>query len=84
VSIPEPEQWNGSDMRPMDRADADRHCDKCGSFSYELAPVQVCKQTMSSPAEYEGWCRICAGPCRDDDDYERAAARYDGTGKDWR
>ena len=35
MSIPEPEQWNGSDMTPMDRADADRHCDKCGLFSFE-------------------------------------------------
>jgi hypothetical protein len=83
VSFPDPEQFNGSDMRPMGRADADRNCDKCGSFSYELAPVQVCKQTHSSPAEYEGWCRSCMGEDYDED-YERAAATYDGEGKDWR
>lgn len=61
-------------------------CDKCHKPAAPLNDVQVCRQTHSSPAEYELWCDACIGPQYDADDlaYERAAASYDGDGKDWR
>jgi hypothetical protein len=61
------------------------HCDHCDHLVpvSRLQAVQVCRATMSSPAEYEQWCQDCIGPERDEA-YERAAARYDGEGKDWR
>lgn len=49
----------------------------------------VSRQTHWSPAEYDEVGPLCAD-CRSagteerDDAYERAAARYDGKGKDWR
>lgn len=49
---------------------------------------QTARETMSSPAEHEQvGCVSCVGLVRDDDeDYERAAAKYDGANgeKDWR
>ena len=59
------------------------YCDKCNHYVVALYDVQTCKQTHSSPAEYERWCRHCIPEDRDEA-YERAAARYDGEGKDWR
>ncbi len=49
--------------------------------------IQVSRQTMSEPAEYDEVpvCPSCVQiePERDEA-YERQAARYDGDGKDWR
>lgn len=49
----------------------------------------VSRQTHWSPAEYDEVGPLCAdcwteGTRERDDAYERAAARYDGEGKDWR
>ena len=61
------------------------YCDRCSHYAVALYDVRVCKQTHWSPAEYERWCRACARVDDDrDEDYERAAANYDGSGKDWR
>lgn len=48
---------------------------------------QTARQTHSSPAEYDmvPLHEACAeGDERAEDPHERAAARYDGDGKDWR
>jgi len=53
--------------------------------------IEYCtaRQTCSSPAEHEAIGPVC-GDCHEamtterDEAYERAAARYDGTGRDWR
>lgn len=63
------------------------YCDKCHRDTDEpIHTVQTARATMSSPAEYEFWCERCLGPQYDADDvaYARAAARYDGEGRDWR
>jgi len=87
MSIPEPEQWNGNDMTPMPSVPDKRHpCEKCGELCEDRDIVwrQVCRQTLSSPAEHEPvGCVSCVGEDYDEA-YERAAAKYDGTGKDWR
>lgn len=61
-------------------------CETCGQPCDEIDIVwkQTARQTMSSPAEYEPvGCTACVRTDYDEA-YERAAARYDGTGKDWR
>jgi hypothetical protein len=67
------------------------YCDRCGKRTAEtvLWHVQILSASHTSPAEYEWRCLrpSCAPPTdRSDMDeaYERAAARYDGEGKDWR
>lgn len=62
------------------------YCGKCAGYvpTRDLAPVLVGKQTHSSPAEYEEWCARCRGWEDRDEVYERAAAKYDGEGRDWR
>jgi hypothetical protein len=88
VSFPEPRQWNGDDMEPMPSVEDERHpCEQCGEpcTESELVWRLVCRQTMSSPAEHEPiGCAHCLGGEDYDEAYERAAAKYDGEGKDWR
>ena len=54
----------------------------------QWAERYVSRATMLSPAEYEDvpLCQQCYAFSREERDeaYERAAARYDGEGKDWR
>lgn len=61
------------------------YCDRCGrrALVCRLQDVLVSRRTHWEPAEYAQWCERCVGPERDPD-YERAAARYDGEGRDWR
>lgn len=62
-------------------------CDHCGrrELAQRLTAVLTTRATFSAPAEYEEWCPRCAPVEQErDEDYERMAARYDGTGKDWR
>jgi hypothetical protein len=61
-------------------------CEKCGQPCEEkdLLWREVRRQTLSSPAEYDPvGCTFCVGELYDEA-YERAAAKYDGTGRDWR
>jgi hypothetical protein len=64
------------------------HCDKCGKRTSERHMWVACVAGAShdSPAEYERYCRrpSCAPKPERDEAYERAAARYDGDGPDWR
>jgi hypothetical protein len=62
-------------------------CERCGEpcEDREIVWRQVSRQTMSSPAEHEPiGCTSCLGGEDYDEAYERAAAKYDGEGKDWR
>ena len=66
-------------------------CEKCGLAiaADDLVVVQVLAATRYSPAESEAYHADCLPyDARNDPDYdevyERAAARYDGKGKDWR
>jgi ribosomal protein L37E len=70
------------------------HCQRCGrrELDWRLVPVQVARQTHSSPAEHDYICSRCVQAAyagMDDDDYERAAVRARLTdfvrtgGKDW-
>lgn len=60
-----------------------REFDRDGLFEVE---VLACRQTHWSPDEYDAVliCQSCMDGEERDEDYERAAARYDGEGKDWR
>jgi hypothetical protein len=64
------------------------YCDHCGkrTSSREMWDKQVCRASHSGPAEYERYCLrpSCRPEPERDDVYERAAARYDGSGRDWR
>lgn len=64
------------------------HCDNCGkrTSAKQMDVVCVSDRTWDSPAEYEVYCRrpSCDVNGERDEAYERAAARYDGEGKDWR
>jgi hypothetical protein len=58
--------------RPPARVADDRpRCDRCGGAFDEVHEVQVRRQTMSSPAEYEHLCPDCAWPFLDHDPQDR-------------
>lgn len=62
-------------------------CSNCGSQQdVVVVPVLERRATMSSPAEYADTliCESCLESPEPDEAYERAAAQYDGEGKDWR
>jgi hypothetical protein len=56
------------------------HCEKCDHLTLKtrLHPVQVCRQTHDSPAEYEDWCGPCCGYTSEDEPYERQRGDDDG------
>lgn len=71
--------------READDVDEDeaptRVCDKCGEAATDtrLTILNLCRRTLSSPAEYseEFWCGSCRGRAEYDDqnaDYLRALA----------
>lgn len=67
-------------------------CAGCGrrlrNDAVQWREVLVCKQTHSSPAEYDRrpYCRTCGTEDAYDAQYEKAAAKYDGAHgePDWR
>lgn len=62
-------------------------CANCGGREgVVIVPVLERRATYSSPAEYADVliCSACLESPAPDDAYERAAAGYDGEGRDWR